>query len=160
MTENVNVTAARAETSVFLGMRNSVMLSAGDTGGSAGVIDISVQPGAGAPLHTNTREALIWYVVDGTLTLRTERGTAELERGSVSFLPKGSTHTFANTSDRLARALLVCVPGGLEEFFLSLSGKLPADPPAGPPPVEVTRTLVSTADRYGVEVHLEGLVPH
>lgn len=61
------------ETSIFLGTENRVLLTASETEGTVGVIDISVQPGAGAPLHTNTREALMWYVVDGLLTFQTEQ---------------------------------------------------------------------------------------
>lgn len=152
---HVYVPASSAETSTFLGMQNRIMLTADHTGGAAGVVDISVLPGAGAPLHTNTREALIWYVVDGALTLQTEEGPVEMEQGAASFLPKGSTHTFVNTTDRVARALLICVPGGLEDFLLSLSGKLPAELPAGPPPAEAIDILVGTAERYGVKVHTQ-----
>ncbi|HCT79752.1 MAG TPA: hypothetical protein DGT23_24940 [Micromonosporaceae bacterium] len=159
MTENVYTAASSARTSAFLGTRNSVLLTADDTNGAAGVIDIEVQPGAGAPLHTNSREALIWYVVDGMLTLHTEDGVRELSQGSGAFLPIGSTHQFINTSDRPARALLVCVPGGLERFFFDLAGRLPADVPAGPPPREAAEVLQQVAERYGVEIHLESPVP-
>jgi quercetin dioxygenase-like cupin family protein len=145
------------ETSTFLGMENRVLLTAGETGGAAGVIDISLEPGAGAPLHTNTREALLWYVIDGTLTFQTEEGPVQVTEGSATFLPKGATHTFVNTSDRPVRALLLCLPGGFEEFLLELSGKLPDDLlPPGPPSADVTEVIVRTAERYGQKVHLEG----
>jgi quercetin dioxygenase-like cupin family protein len=141
--------------STFLGMENRVLLTASETEGAVGVIDISVQPGAGAPLHTNTREALMWYVMDGQLTLQTVQGPVEVAAGSASFLPRGSTHRFVNLSDTPARALLVCIPGGFEGFFLDLSGKLPADIPTGPPPPEATEVIVGTAEPYGIKVHLE-----
>lgn len=142
-------------TSTFLGMENRVLLTAGETDGEVGVIDISIQPGAGAPLHTDTREALLWYVIDGTLTLQMEEGPAQLAEGHASFLPKGRRHTFVNASDRPVRALLVCIPGWFEGFLLELSGKLPADVPAGPPPPDALETIVRTAERYGVKHHLE-----
>jgi quercetin dioxygenase-like cupin family protein len=141
--------------STFLGMENRVLLTASETEGAMGVIDISVQPGAGAPLHTNTREALMWYVMDGQLTLQTVHGPVEVAAGSASFLPKGSTHKFVNLSDTPARALLVCIPGGFEGFLLDLSGKLPADVPGGPPPLEATEAMARTAEPYGVKLHLE-----
>jgi quercetin dioxygenase-like cupin family protein len=141
------------ETSKFLGMENRVLLTASETEGAAGVIDISIQPGAGAPLHTNTREALMWYVVDGLLTLQTEQGPVEVAAGSASFLPIGSTHRFLNRSETPARALLVCIPGGFEGFLLDLSGKLPADVPSGPPPPQATKVMVGTAEPYGVKLH-------
>jgi quercetin dioxygenase-like cupin family protein len=143
------------ETSTFLGMENSVLLTASETDGAVGVVDISIQPGASAPLHTNTRESLIYYVIDGTLTFQTEEGPVQVEEGQASFLPKGHKQTFLNASDRPARALLVCIPGGFEGFLLELSGKLPADVPAGPPPSDALETIVRTAERYGTEIHLE-----
>jgi quercetin dioxygenase-like cupin family protein len=143
------------EISTFLGLENRVLLTASETEGAVGVIDISVQPGAGAPLHTNTREALMWYVMDGQLTLQTEQGPVEVAAGSASFLPRGSTHRFVNLSDTSARALLVCIPGGFEGFLLDLSGKLPTDVPGGPPPLEATDVMVRSAEPYGVKLHLQ-----
>jgi quercetin dioxygenase-like cupin family protein len=143
------------ETSTFLGMENRVLLKSDETEGAAGVIDIEIQPGAGAPLHTNTREALLWFVIDGTLTLQKEEGPVEVREGSASFLPKGATQTFVNASDRPVRALLVCMPGGFEGFLLELAGKLPIDVPTGPPPADALTAMVSAAERYGQRIHLE-----
>jgi mannose-6-phosphate isomerase-like protein (cupin superfamily) len=143
------------ETSTFLGMENRVLLKSDETEGAAGVIDIEIQPGAGAPLHTNTREALLWFVIDGTLTLEKEEGPVEVREGSASFLPKGATQTFVNASDRPVRALLVCMPGGFEGFLLELAGKLPIDVPTGPPPADALTAMVSAAERYGQRIHLD-----
>jgi quercetin dioxygenase-like cupin family protein len=143
------------ETSTFLGTENRVLLTASDTDGAVGVIDITIQPGAGAPLHTNTREGLIWCVIEGQLTLQTEQGTLEIAAGSATFLPTGDTHKFLNLTDSPVRGLLVCIPGGFERFFLDLSGKLPADVPVGPPPPEATEILTRAAEPYGVNLHME-----
>jgi quercetin dioxygenase-like cupin family protein len=153
MSNNVHVSVNDRQMSTFLGMDNHVLLRAEHTDGLFGAVDISIQPGAGAPLHTNNREALMWYGIEGTIALDTEDGRTELAPGDAMFLPKGRTHAFTNLTDRPARALLVCLPGGLEEFLLELSGRLPADAPAGPPAPDVIETLAATAARYGVIVH-------
>ncbi len=142
------------ETSTFLGMENRVLLTSGETEGVAGVIDIVIQPGAGAPLHTNTREALLWFVIDGTLTLQKEEGPVRVGEGSAIFLPQGATHTFVNASERPVRALLVCMPGGFEGFLLELAGQLPTEAPTGPPTPDALEVMVSAAERYGQKVHL------
>jgi quercetin dioxygenase-like cupin family protein len=147
------------ETSTFLGMENRVLLKSDETEGAAGVIHIEIQPGAGPPLHTNTREALLWFVIDGTLTLQKEEGPVEVREGSASFLPKGATQTFMNASDRPVRALLVCMPGGFEGFLLELAGKLPSDVFASPPPAEALTAMVSAAERYGQRIHLDATTP-
>jgi quercetin dioxygenase-like cupin family protein len=153
MSNNVHISVSDRQTSTFLGMDNHILLRNERTDGVVGVVEVSVQPGAGAPRHTNTREALMWYGIEGTIILETEDGRSALAPGEAMFLPKGRTHAFTNLSDRTARALLVCLPGGLEEFFLELSGKLPTDVPAGPPAPETVATLATTAARYGVIVH-------
>ncbi|WP_158844074.1 cupin domain-containing protein [Saccharothrix deserti] len=153
MSNNVHVSVNERQTSTFLGMDNHVLLGTGQTDGLAGVVEITIQPGAGAPLHTNTREALMWYVIEGTLALETEDGRTVLAPGDVMFMPKGRTHAFTNPSDYPARTLFVALPGGHEEFLLELSGKLPADVAAGPPAPDTIETLVTTAARYGIIVH-------
>jgi quercetin dioxygenase-like cupin family protein len=150
MAPNAYAASKTAPTATFFGTENRVLLGAGQTEGAAGVVDISVKPGAAAPLHTNTREALMWYGIEGTITLQTEEGAVELAPGDAIFLPKGSTHTFANASGVSARALLVCLPGGFEGFFLDLSGKLPLDMPIGPPPAEIAEIHAEMSERYGV----------
>jgi mannose-6-phosphate isomerase-like protein (cupin superfamily) len=143
------------ETSRFLGMENRVLLTSDETEGMAGVIDIVIQPGAGAPLHTNTREGLLWFVIDGTLSLQKEEGSVQVVEGSATFLPKGTTHTFVNESEGPVRALFVCMPGGFEGFLLELAGILPTEVPTGPPPALALEAMVSTAERYGQKVYLE-----
>ena len=152
MSENVHVDVNNRKTSTFLGTDNHVLLGSGQTDGLAGVVEIAIQPGAGAPPHTNTREALLWYGIEGAMALETEGGRTVLTAGDAMFLPKGHTHGFTNPSDRPARALLVCFPGGFEEFLLELSGKLPAGVPAGPPAPDAFEALATTAAKYDVIV--------
>ena len=153
MSNNVHVSVDQRQTSTFLGMDNHVLLGTGQTDGLVGLVDVSIQPGAGAPMHTNIREALVWYGIEGSIVVETEGGRTALAPGDAMFLPKGRTHAFANPTDRPARALLVCLPAGLEAFLLELSGKLPSEVPAGPPGPEVIETLATTAARYDVIVH-------
>ncbi len=151
---NVDVASAEAQVSKFLGAEYRVLLTAAETGGAASVVDVSLQAGAGAPLHTNTREALIWYVIEGRLTFNTEQGEIHVETGGAVFLPQGSTHVWANASGNPARALLLCIPGGFEGFLLELGGKLPTESPAGPPAIEAAKVIAGIGEKYGLEIHL------
>lgn len=152
MTSHAHVGVGDQLTSTFLGMDNRVLLGVGQTDGQLGVIDVSIRPGAGAPPHTNTREAIMWFGIDGTLVLSSEDGQQALAAGDAVFFRKGGTHSFMNMSDRPARALLVCLPGGFEEFLLELSGKLPVDVPSGPPSAEVIETLATVAAQYDMAI--------
>lgn len=142
------------EISTFLGMRNRVLISADETDGAFSAIEITVQPQVGPPLHTNTREALGYYGLEGVLSFVTEAGERELRPGGFVYLRKGGTHTFANKGDAPARALLIASPGGFERFFADAAAVFPAEPPDGPPPPELIAKLAEVSAKHGMSLVL------
>ena len=72
------VPAQTDEVYTILGMRNKVLTTGEATDGAFGAVEIAVPPGGGPPLHTNTREALGYYGLEGTLSFVTESGDREL----------------------------------------------------------------------------------
>lgn len=81
------------------------------------VLEVELQPGAGAGRHRHTKEDETIVVLEGELTVSGER----LESGQAVHLPKGLAHEFRNDGDEVVRALFICVPGGLERFFRALA---------------------------------------
>ena len=152
MNETIEPAVHEPEVAVFLGMSNRVLAGRDRTDGSVSVVEVTVPPGVGAPLHTNTREALTWYVLDGTLAFVHGDGMVDVGAGRLVFLPPGQVHTFTNRTDLPARALLICTPGGLEGFFTELAAALPADAPTGPPPPEALAVMQEIGRRYGLEL--------
>src|SRR5687768_3508726 len=105
MIETTAITLDEPDVVVFLGMTHRLLATAAQTDGSVSLVEINVPPGGGAPLHTNTREALSWYVVDGTLTfLQAGRDPSEVGAGSAIFLPREQGHAFVNRTDQPATA--------------------------------------------------------
>ena len=137
----------------FLGMRNDVLATADEADGTFGAVQITVPPGVGPPLHTNTREALGYYGLEGTLSFQTESGERRLRPGEFLALRKGGTHTFANKGETPARALMIASPGGFERFFADAAAALPAEAPPGPPPPEAIAKLAEIAAVHGMELH-------
>jgi len=137
----------------FLGMRNSVLATSEETDGAFAAVEILVPPGGGPPLHTNTREALGYYGLEGKLSFVTESGHRELHPGEVVSLRKGGTHTFVNKTDAPARALMIATPGGFEGFFAAAAQELPAEVPDGPPPPEMIAKHAEISGRYGMTLH-------
>ncbi len=154
MPDTANALTDEPELVVVLGTSNRILLRRDQTDGSISAVEITVPPGAGSPLHTNTREALTWCIVDGTLTFQRDDGPVEVGAGQSIFMPKGDTHAFANQTERPAKALLVCTPGGFEGFLVELGARLPAEVPPGPPPQEVLQAIAEIGDRYGVQHHV------
>ena len=101
----------------LLGDRYRMLAEANQTDGAFAAVEITVRPGGGAPPHVDNAEAIAWYVLDGTLDFMVEGDVTSLEAGGWINLPKGVLHTFHNSTDVPARALLLMVPSGLDGFF-------------------------------------------
>jgi quercetin dioxygenase-like cupin family protein len=80
------------------------------------VLEIRLEPGAGAGPHVHTREDETIVVLEGRLDVEAgERRT--LGAGEAVVLRRGVRHSFANPADEPMRAHFICTPGGLERFF-------------------------------------------
>jgi quercetin dioxygenase-like cupin family protein len=82
----------------------------------ATLLELALDPGAGAGPHTHTREDETIAVLDGRL-LVDDGERHELGPGDAIVLPRGVRHAFANEGDEMVRAHVFCSPGGLERFF-------------------------------------------
>jgi len=81
------------------------------------ILDLTLQPGGGAGEHTHTKESETIVVLEGTL----EVSGRLLHPGDAAHLAVGTPHSFANQGDGIVKALVVCVPGGLERFFRAVA---------------------------------------
>lgn len=147
--------AAAAEADVYdlAGAEHRILMDGARTGGTAAVVEITVLPGAESPLHSDEREDLAWYVAEGTLDFETDAGGVTLTTGGCLFLPRRSRHAFTNSGSRPARAVMVAVPAGIEDFFRAAASVIPPGVPAGPPPPEALAAFGEVAQRHGVTLH-------
>jgi quercetin dioxygenase-like cupin family protein len=80
------------------------------------VLELTLQPGAGAGPHTHSREDETIVVVAGRL--RVDDGIAhDLVPGDAIHLPSSVRREFSNVAPEPLVAHVVCTPGGLERFF-------------------------------------------
>lgn len=116
------------------------------------IIEETVAPGSGAPIHFHTKEDEAWCVLEGALAVQLDRRKLRASAGSFFFVPEGIPHGYANRTRRPARALIIISPAGLEGYFEE--GGTPAKrndlppPPKGPPDLE---RLVAMARKYNIE---------
>jgi quercetin dioxygenase-like cupin family protein len=86
---------------------------------------------AAAHSHDGFEETI--YGLEGTLLWTLEGEPIEVGAGEVLFIPRGSVHQFANTSELDARALAIVTPGVLgPDYFREVAQIL--DTTAGGPP--------------------------
>lgn len=87
---------------------------------------------SGPPPHWHKVTTEIFYVLEGTLTMRVGGESIEAGPGGYAFVPPGTVHAFSNPGDEPARFLLVASPAGLEDYFAEL-GELIKNEPQWPP---------------------------
>ena len=110
-----------------------------------------VPPGGGPMPHIHHREDESFYLLEGTLTVQVGGNTVAASAGDVAFLPRGIAHSFRNTGDVTAKALVLITPAGLENFFAEVFDPA-ADRSAPPPPAsrELIARSLAAAPRYGL----------
>jgi quercetin dioxygenase-like cupin family protein len=114
-----------------------------DTGGSFFLSETTLAPGMpGPPPHVHERLTDMFYVLEGTLTLRLGDDEHEAPPGTFACVPPGNVHTFANRTDAPVRFLNFNTPGGFEEYMRELAGAMAGGEPPTP------ETIGAIAARY------------
>ena len=102
-----------------------------ETGDSFYLGEVVAAPGfPGPPPHVHERLHDMFYVLDGTLTMRLGDETIELPAGSFVCVPPGVVHTFSNTSEEPVRFLNFNTHAGWENYMRDLAGLLARGTPS------------------------------
>lgn len=106
------------------------------------------------PKHYHTREAEIWYVLDGQITFYLGDEVIEGGPGTFVYIPVGVPHTF-QVRTSTARWFGIGTPAGLDQWFFETGQPAGAltlpPPPPGPPTPEQVQAIVASLQAYGTE---------
>jgi len=136
----------------LLGMLETIKISAKDTDGQYGLIELVVPEGVGSPWHVHPEENEWFYVLDGELTVWVADERHFLKPGSFAFGPKGVPHTFYVESGE-ARFLVGFQPMEFEGFLREVGESAPER--VVPPPVKEhpdMERLAPIAERHGMKI--------
>ena len=125
------------------------LITGDETDGAFFMAEVSVAQGGGTPPHIHHREDESFHVLEGTLTIQVGGQTITASAGDFAFLPRGIAHSFKNTGDSYAKALVLTTPAGLEGFFSEVFE--PATDRSAPPPPS-GKELISRALAAGPQV--------
>jgi quercetin dioxygenase-like cupin family protein len=108
-----------------------VLLRSEQSGGVVAAIEVVSSGGfKGPPLHRHDFDEA-FYVLEGELTFQLRDELFTRRAGELAFAPRNVPHTYANRSDAVARALIVCTPAGFERYFARMAAEREGvDPPA------------------------------
>lgn len=130
-------------------MRNFLILCrvvGEETGGAIALLEFTVAPNDGPPLHTHHNEDETFFVLDGNFLIQVGERLADVSAGGCVFGPRDVTHGFLNAGAVPAKLLVVATPAGCEGYFEELGR--PADAKVLPSPaVAVDMELAATIGR-------------
>ncbi len=115
----------------LVGDTYSILVSGADTAGAYCLIDMSVPDGGGPPPHRHDCEES-FTLLEGELQFVFRGKSMTVRAGSTVNIPANAPHAFKNVSGAPARMLCLCVPAGLDAFFLEVGD--PLETRASPPP--------------------------
>jgi len=126
-----------------------------DTGGVLSLLEFTVAPNDGPPVHLHHDEDETFFVLDGTFSIQIGDTTYDVSRGGCVFGAREVKHGFVNIGTSPGRLLVVATPAGIEGYFEESGGRALAStlpPPAGAPDLEL-------AARLGLKYRFEVLGP-
>lgn len=132
----------------FLGLPTLIHASAKATNGTFGLIEHpAMHPGFATPHHVHHREDEAFYIIEGEVAFILNGEWKRVGPGAYVYGPREIPHGFKIVGEAPARMLVVCTPGGFENFMLELGQ--PLDGPPAPPEMP---KLVAAAARAGIDI--------
>jgi len=86
------------------------------TGEALTVLEFTVAPNDGSPVHIHQNEDETYYVLEGTFVIQVGTNVYELNPGGCVFGPRGVTHAFLNAGSELGKLLVIATPAGMERY--------------------------------------------
>jgi quercetin dioxygenase-like cupin family protein len=133
----------RAAAAAALGL--PALLTKQGTNGALTMLEVHLPPLALlAPVHTHLNQDEASYILEGELNFYLDGVVTTHKAGEFAFKPKGVPHTIFNTSDKTARFLEFCWPGGLDEYLEDLADAVSQPGPPNP------KLMAEIADKHGI----------
>jgi len=152
------------DTSIFLapeegkgttpgGLRQiKIKVTGESTGNKYSMVEDTVPPRYGPPLHLHRNTDEAFYVVKGTLRFQLGGGKIiEAPTGTFLFVPRGIAHAFINPMAEPATYIVVLSPPGFEKYFEELAQLVNTNP--------TPETLMSISERHDREVTGPRMLP-
>jgi ketosteroid isomerase-like protein len=101
-------------------------------------------PGFASPYHTHHLEDEAFYVLEGEMAFVCDGNWTLAGPSTYVFGPRNIPHGFKVLGDAPARMLLLCTPGGFDQFVVEMSEPTPAPPDMA--------KLMAVAAKYRVDI--------
>lgn len=127
-----------------------ILLDGQSSGDTMTLIDATVPPGGGPPVHSHADADELFVVLQGELEITADDTVQAVKPGGRVFVRRNVPHAFFNRSDQPVHMLIFYTPAGVEEFFLTAGRPALAGKP--PPPSDAASIAheIAVATRHGI----------
>ena len=138
--------AERGDTVDVLGNLITFVLRGADTGMRFSMVECYTAPGAGSPPHLHHDDEEAFFVVDGTYQFRVGDEVLTRGPGTITHIPKGVPHAFANPGREPTRMMILNWPADHHErFFAAVGTPVAAGMRSFAPPAVPDLAAIATA---------------
>jgi quercetin dioxygenase-like cupin family protein len=126
------------------GLKMRVEVTTASTSGAMSATRVMSPPGGGPPAHVHTREDEVFLILRGHYRFwQKGQPTIEAPAGALVQQHRGMVHQYRNVSDTEGEHILICLPGGLEELFVTVANEGLAVP-------RDMRRIIDLSAQYGL----------
>lgn len=90
------------------------------TNGAYAILEQTIPPGGGPPLHVHRHETEIFYILQGQFEVTVGGQRIAAPPGAIAVCPRDIPHTFRNLGDEPGRLLLTIIPGRFGDYFVEV----------------------------------------
>ena len=120
VSRGLHVPAGGGITTWFNGDIVSTKLTAQQSSGALGFVEVTCPPGGGPVPHVHPGTDETFYMISGELEFLQGDKIFTAGAGDLVFIPRGLTHRFHNPGIQPARMVFVYTPGGAEGLFIEV----------------------------------------
>jgi mannose-6-phosphate isomerase-like protein (cupin superfamily) len=93
------------------------ILTEADTGGTCALLELTMQPGSHAALHTHSREDEVFIVRSGCFEFQLGKGCIQAGPHTVVYAARGVPHAFRVEGEEPGQMLVLTMPGAFEAYW-------------------------------------------
>lgn len=126
----------------------TVKLGKQESGNMLTLLEATVPPGAGPPVHVHADADEALYLLHGELEIFADDQLYTVSSGDFVFIKRGTRHRFRNIGTHVAHQLLLFTPAGIEGFFLEAGQRAEAGTALPTPDPEDNVRVAAIGERY------------
>lgn len=100
--------------------RSRVLVRPDEVNDAYAMLEQTIPPGKGPPLHVHRHETEIFYVIEGTFEFRVAGDRFIAGPGTNVVGPRDIPHTFRNVGETPGKLLLTIIPGRFGHYFIEV----------------------------------------